>query len=194
MNKRITLALTVGTLALTLSSLMADNSKTSSDLQGADPKALVDVIVQYRQPPTDGDHQRVQDKGGSKKADLPLVNGALYSMPGGALNDVAAGSNVVYVSPDRKVKSTRDTAEPAVNANIALQYGWDGSGIGVAIIDSGITLEDDLKNPKDSRIVYNEDFAGGGPADTYGHGTHVAGIVGGNGKKSFGAGFTRTFQ
>jgi len=39
-----------------------------------------------------------------------------------------------------------DYANPAVNANIARQYGWDGTGVGIALIDSGLQGRPDL-NP-----------------------------------------------
>ena len=67
----------------------------------------------------------------------------------------------------------------AVNANTAFAYGWDG--IGVAIVDSGIANHPDLKNSKGAlRVVYQQDFVGGGTDDHYGHGQSVAGITGGN--------------
>ena len=69
--------------------------------------------------------------------------------------------------------------------------GFDGAGVGVAVIDSGITTwHDDLSDRGvGQRVVQFVDFAGGvaTPHDDYGHGTHVAGIIGGNGVDSDGA-------
>jgi serine protease AprX len=56
-----------------------------------------------------------------------------------------------------------------------------GSGVGVAIIDSGIAPLDDFAG----RITGFYDFTKGGipvaPFDDYGHGTHVAGLIGSSG-------------
>ena len=54
----------------------------------------------------------------------------------------------------------------------------------VAVIDSGIAYHNDfdITDSKKSRIEMNEYFTGsGGSEDLYGHGTHVAGIIAGNG-------------
>ena len=59
----------------------------------------------------------------------------------------------------------------------------DGTGMAVAVIDSGVHGVDDLKDAQGhNRILYNYDSLGGGADDQYGHGTHVAGIIGGSGK------------
>ena len=72
----------------------------------------------------------------------------------------------------------------------AVTSDFDGTGVGVAIIDSGITdWHDDLARAtgrnglNGQRVSGFVDFVGGAPRprDGYGHGTHVAGIIAGNG-------------
>ena len=77
--------------------------------------------------------------------------------------------------------------------------GYKGAGIGVALVDSGITpWHDDLTYNGTSsavqvvggqRVAAFVDFVNGltTPYDDNGHGTHVAGTVAGNGYDSFGA-------
>ena len=63
-----------------------------------------------------------------------------------------------------------------------------GPGVGIAVIDSGVFNHDDLQKSGGlgSRIVYSESFIPGDTStnDPYGHGTHVAGILAGNGHDS----------
>lgn len=56
--------------------------------------------------------------------------------------------------------------------------GYTGSGVGVAILDSGIAPHRAL----DSRVIAHVNLVTGEStyADLFGHGTHIAGIVGGN--------------
>jgi len=65
--------------------------------------------------------------------------------------------------------------------------GIDGRNICVAVLDTGICEMEDFWAP-DKRIIYFKDFVNGrkNPYDDNGHGTHVCGILGGNGQKSNG--------
>src|SRR4029079_6192590 len=63
----------------------------------------------------------------------------------------------------------------------------DGTGIGIAIIDSGIDTDHSsfLNKSNAVRVVYSEDFTTEGRTDDpYGHGTHVASLAAGNGRIS----------
>jgi serine protease AprX len=86
------------------------------------------------------------------------------------------------------VEGSLDYATSAAGASFAHDYGWDGKRIGVAVIDSGVYDHPDLKDAEcsNNRVVYKQSFIPGDSNldDKYGHGTHVAGVLAGNGKCS----------
>src|SRR2546422_540294 len=188
-------------LAPSLSIANGDEHKLSKDLEAlknGPSGATVDVIIQFNQTPTDAHHQKVQDRGGALKTRLDVIKGAHYSVPVESLEALADDPDVAYISPDRQLNGSLDNTAAAVNAKVAWQSGWDGTGIGVAVIDSGITGHSDLYNTGGSggklRIIYSQDFVGGGTNDYYGHGEHVAGIIAASGKGSNYSSYTRTFK
>jgi len=154
------------------------------------------VIVQYKNAASSKQMAKSQFQGAKLNSTLSLVNGGAFTMSAAAIRLLAADANVAYISPDRKLKGMDDLTDSAVGVSTAWNSGYDGTGIGVAIIDSGINdnhadLDDSTGTV--SRVVYHQDFTGtsttnsyGATWDLYGHGTHVAGIVGGNGAWSGG--------
>src|SRR2546428_8815341 len=71
---------------------------------------------------------------------------------------ISKDSNIKYVSLDRPLKGAMDYAGPAVGADIARSLGYDGTGVGLAVIDSGVNSVLDLTQAgsKTSRIGYSE--------------------------------------
>ena len=124
--------------------------------------------------------------------ELPGMAGHVAVVPNAALEQLARNPFVQQISLDRViVGATERTGHTVGAAAVRAELGYDGSGVGVAIVDSGITdWHDDLTDGGvGQRVVRFLDFVGGSatPYDDYGHGTHVAGIIGGNGYDSDGA-------
>ncbi|MBS1875048.1 MAG: S8 family peptidase [Acidobacteria bacterium] len=169
----------------------ARSPKIAREFDATPPGSIVDVIIQYKQTPSASQHAHVHARGGALRRGLEVIRGGHYSLPASALEELAADPDVEFIHPDRPLK--------AADFNGKMDYGWmtvtgitsptgklpyDGSGVGVAIIDSGITGSSDLNGLLLSRIVYSENFIL--HLEMYGHGTHVAGIIAGNGAQSSG--------
>src|SRR6266446_4304949 len=133
---RLKIVLTLGLLSV--SSLIAGQLSGDLLLLELPPQAPVDIIVQFKNPPAAVDLASITHLGGTLKRTFPNIRAGLFTVPKVALRALAGIPNVAYASPDRKLAGSLEFAEPTVGANIALQYGWSGSGVGVAIIDSGI--------------------------------------------------------
>src|SRR5579862_463921 len=135
------LALAAIPLALAVPGYSAEPHKHSPQLEGLDPKSHVDVIVTFNGVPTGRHHQKVGAHGGVLKADLPLVNGGHYSLPASEIESLAADPDIKYISQNHALSAAAATgtiAGPTVYSNLANAEGFTGTGIGVAIIDSGV--------------------------------------------------------
>ena len=167
--------------------------------EGRTKETSIPVIVQFKAGGKNKQQGRARllSRGAVEKLDLG--ESTLFDVTPDQLEALATDPSVEYVSPDREVKANLDLIQPTVRADVALANSFTGKGIGVAIIDSGITMHGDLGDPAvmfSSRIVYQENFVAGETTteDLYGHGTHVAGIVGGNGASSSASTNNKTFR
>ncbi len=174
--------------------------KLAPDLPTYGPGTL-DVIVQFVGQQSETPRNRITGLGGRFRGELGAIRGASYNLPIAALNALRDDPDILYISPDREVTATLDYSGPTIGAQLAAQYGLDGTGIAIAVIDSGILSVRDLLGPNTnasnlSRIVYNQSFVSGvsSTADQYGHGTHVAGIAAGNANSSTGPGYFASFR
>ncbi|MDQ2899823.1 MAG: S8 family serine peptidase, partial [Acidobacteriota bacterium] len=166
--------------------------KISPDLRSMNPASTATVIVQYKHPPTLASHQKVANQGGLLQQVFQAVKGATYTLPLSSLKSLEAEDEVLYISPNRKLQRaaaslTYDYTPQAVGASTVTPGLADG--VGVAVIDSGITTNQDLSGllGLNRSVVYQQSFVSDGKyGDPYGHGTHVAGIITGSGTNSAG--------
>jgi serine protease AprX len=134
----------------------------------------------------------IERAGGRLKRSLPIINSHVAEIPHAALNGLAQNPLIDHLSLNRLVAGSMERTGATIGATAVRQeLGYDGFGVGVAIIDSGVSAwHDDLTGGGQAQRVdrFVDLVAGRSTAyDDHGHGTHVAGIVAGNGFDSGGA-------
>ncbi|MEV0237332.1 S8 family serine peptidase [Nonomuraea sp. NPDC050786] len=119
---------------------------------------------------------------------LDSVNGAAITVRAERADDFWAGlrtgnklsgGGIAKIWLDRKTKASLDKSVPLIGAPAAWQRGFDGKGVKVAVLDTGI----DAAHPDFAgRIIASENFSdSASTADRIGHGTHVASTIAGAG-------------
>jgi serine protease AprX len=199
----------------------AGRGKISPDAAKSDPNSIIPVIIQYKQDPGAAQDNEIAQMGGATSQTLHSIQAKAALLPAGQLTSLTADPNVSYVSLDRPVHpheavsiTAPDYTYQPINAPSVWANGYIGTGIGVAVIDSGITVVNDLQNSggvqlpggrvipaqpavpgSHGRVVYSVTFAPNTKDgnDQFGHGTHVAGLIAGNGKNSTGNPYTLSF-
>jgi serine protease AprX len=128
---------------------------------------------------------------------LDILNGYALELPENVIRKLAAHPNIFRVHHDREIYTHNYRTGITVGSRFVNDFlGYTGAGIGIAVVDSGVaTWHDDLTNKTskvypygNQRVAKFVDFVNGGtlPYDDSGHGTHVAGIIMGNGYDSYG--------
>jgi serine protease AprX len=177
------------------------------ELAAQQPATRVGVIVQKLVRDDSVEHLAIR-LGGVVTKNLHIINAFAAELPAGAVPALAQAPGVRWVSLDAPmVKAGRACSQcidtsgllDAYVQTIGATRVWNeapylqGQGITVAVVDSGIANHDDLKVTTSQNSAFRvqawakfNSFTSSAN-DAYGHGTHVAGIIGGNGAKSRGA-------
>jgi serine protease AprX len=125
-------------------------------------------------------------KHGTVRGRLAIVGGVSATVRSGELAALAAERGVTSVAPSRRMIRTGLAAStPALatnypladNAPRAWDWGFDGRGVGIAIIDSGVAAGPDFGSRLVQVRLPGQD---GSLDDVHGHGTLVAGFAAGS--------------
>jgi serine protease AprX len=166
----------------------------------------VDVIVSGHPGATAQVRQDVLRAGGRVRDVLPVIDGVSATVPAAAFAALGEAAGVRSVTPDAhghlmSIDPTLgyDTSHDegslfdvatVTHATDAWKAGWTGSGVGVALIDSGVSP---VKGLTSGNVINGPDlsFESQDPdlahLDTYGHGTHMASIIVGRDQAASGA-------
>ncbi|MCD6291172.1 MAG: S8 family peptidase, partial [Anaerolineae bacterium] len=185
-------------LALLLPAAASATPATSDD--------LVRVIVQ-RADTSQTAEELTQSLGGQVLTDLHLINSFVALVPRSAISRLAAAPGVRWVSRDGPLarhgrhdnadiaQALANTYNLSVNVLPAWQQGILGQGVTVAVVDSGITpltakgrVTSDFggRRGRRVRVSVSTSSISHNTLDRFGHGTAVAGIIGGDGAISNG--------
>ncbi len=171
------------------------------------------AIVGFRHDVDRSTIRRLASAGVTKAAVLPTIDAVIVLGSIEAYKRIATWSDVQYVDADGRIRldnygAKKDTKVSAVRTGARpLKRGYTGKGVTVAVIDSGIdSNHPDLAGRVAKHVnfepawfmdaindgEYTDQFAEatGNPIDSLGHGTHVAGIVGGTGTGGQGEDFS----
>jgi len=118
------------------------------------------------------------------EAKFKLFSAKVLKATAGEIEALSKKSGVQQIWPDLPVQHWLNTSVPKINApKVWRTMGFKGQGIKIAVLDTGI---DETHLDFAGRIVATKSFIGPTAHDDNGHGTHVAGTIGGSGAMSRG--------
>lgn len=164
------LVLTIVLVAVLAAGLVMPGAASAAPEQGR-------YLVGFTHQPGRPEHTLIAGLGGEIIHSYRIVPALAVRLPDAAAAALAGNPRVTYVETDKIAYAIGETLPwgvDRIDADVVHSGGNSGSGIKVAIIDTGI----DLDHP-DLTVAGGATFVEGttSPDDDEGHGTHVAGTV-----------------
>ena len=183
-------ALALGAAALTIAATMTLPGAHAS----ASSAPLVSVIVREAPGSSLDPDALTAAFGGRVTNRLEIINGFSATVPAAVVARLERTPGILSVTADSRGRllgtydpttdtGSMNTAEQRIGATSAWSAGYTGKGVDIALIDSGVAPVNGLTTP--GKIINGPDFSLESAApnlrylDTYGHGTHIAGIIAG---------------
>jgi len=165
-------------------------SKQAREEGKAKGKAKLDVLVRFRQQPGVSESLLVQLLGGEVRR-KHKSRWSTVRLPGRKVEALADLGVVEYVATDALISASADVSREVVYPPPPDQpeSALKGTGVTIAQLDSGVAAHPEIQTlvaAVDFVGSYDPAFAPEGSIDSNGHGTHVAGIMVGNGSASSG--------
>jgi serine protease AprX len=153
------------------------------------------VIVRARAGKSAAVAARAKKRGDRIEADHYRLEAFTATVRGKELQALDADPDVASVSIDAVITADRTQSSSATStagrenlltASLGLvDTKYDGEHVGVVVIDSGLEFSEDLSGGRADRFFdFTVDGRSAHPYDDYGHGTHVATLIAGEGKQS----------
>ena len=148
------------------------------------PEKPCRLIVEMASPYTDRVASYIESNEGKIHREMRVVPSMAVELPYAAFESLVFSPHIRKIWHDTQVKTLLDIAVPSVGGSAVRGMWFTGRDVTVAVIDTGIFPHPDLAG----RIVAWNDLVNQrpGPYDDNGHGTHVSGIIAGNGMTSRG--------
>jgi serine protease AprX len=185
----VTLALLITLVVGPVSASVSSAGLESFIVQGADSHTVTRLVESY---------------GGTVTSQLDLINGVGALLSPSVISRLLAEPGITSITPNAEVKLVGGAVDPnpssnseegglgpkspatdypdVIGANVVWGQGVNGSGVTVAVVDTGLGLHQGITkdvNNRDGRILDWVDFVEGkrSPSDPNGHGTHIAGVI-----------------
>jgi subtilisin len=165
--------------ALLAATSLSFNPQGKAEAGKAQPQ--VDVLIAFKTPPGPNEHALVRKNGGTVKHSFWIVPAVAARVPLQAVQALQNNPNVDVVEPDGIVLADDLELDNAwgvkrIGAGIVHAEGFTGTGVKVAVLDTGI----DYNHPDLAPLVAGGwDFVNNDayPLDDHSHGTHIAGTI-----------------